>query len=424
MNDIAYKADRALFVRMSPPSSFSWAHAIAQWPAQKPLLFFRMGPRFSVLALEAIEGDSSNLASQPVMPLIPTAPSALPFLSGWMGVLPFGSPQELGRYPARLFQVRSALVWDHETGALYKTGVSNGSHLTSDWPDWLDPNLVLPIQKTNPFTLRVQGTDTEYLEKVRAIQKDIRQGRFYQLNLLRYFEVDDLHDGMELLGRFAQNAGPFASWCRLPDGFEMISFSPERFVGGAVVDSRMRFTTQPIKGTSARHADPGLDKELAQSLQQNPKDRAELAMITDLMRNDLHRVCQPGSVQVLQAFELQSFPHVHHLVATVMGTARPTLTWGQYGAALYPGGSITGAPKVEVMSAIAAYEQRDRGYFMGNFFAWDPQQGRFDSSILIRTVVKTCLENYAFAAGSGIILTSIPEQELAEITTKCAVIAG
>lgn len=274
------------------------------------------------------------------------------------------------------------------------------------------------------MTLESQGSDQDYLTTVAAVQEDIRAGRFYQLNLLRYFCLHGLHRGQQLLERFATHAGPFGSWLRLCDGLEVISLSPERFVQGSLDGGNFQVITQPIKGTAPRFSDSALDQEAAQGLLASPKDRAELAMITDLMRNDLFRVCRSGSVRVERPFELQSFANVHHLVSTVSGLVQPQMTWQPFWERLCPGGSITGAPKVEVMKAIRTYEGRDRGYFMGNFFAWDPGRGHLDSSILIRTVVKRPGGQYEFAAGSGIILGSEPEQEQAEIAAKSRVITN
>lgn len=402
---------------------------MAAWPGDRPLLFFRMGPRFSVMALAAAECPPAAIGQK----LLVQAPAPdrrgaqcpdLPFFTGFMGILPYGSPQECGDFTPRIFAVSAALVWDHETGVTYLTHQQGAGEFAGGLAPWFRPWETGLPPAGPPMTLESQGSDQDYLATVAAVQEDIRAGRFYQLNLLRYFRLHGLHRGQQLLERFATHAGPFGSWLRLCDGLEVISLSPERFVQGSLDGGNFRVITQPIKGTAPRFSDSALDQEAAQGLLASPKDRAELAMITDLMRNDLFRVCRSGSVRVERPFELQSFANVHHLVSTVSGWVQPQMTWQTFWERLCPGGSITGAPKVEVMKAIRTYEGRDRGYFMGNFFAWDPGRGHLDSSILIRTVVKRPGGQYEFAAGSGIILGSEPEQEQAEIAAKSRVITN
>ena len=145
-------------------------------------------------------------------------------------------------------------------------------------------------------------------------------------------------------------------------------------------------------------------------------------MIVDLMRNDLHRVCQPHSVEVTDPGSLHSFRHVHHLIADIGGYLRRDLSLGDILRALCPGGSITGAPKIEVMKAIDSYEPSTSGYFMGNICYFDPVTNYFDSSILIRTVVKLGANPYRFAAGSGLTINSSFSQEWAEIAAKSKVV--
>ena len=144
-------------------------------------------------------------------------------------------------------------------------------------------------------------------------------------------------------------------------------------------------------------------------------------MIVDLMRNDLARIARRGTVSVPVPGRLVSAPTIHHLEAVVTARLAPGLTLGAFLAAVCPGGSITGAPKREVMTAIRAAEGRPRGYFMGHAFYLD-DGGAFDSSILIRTLVKDGRNAYAFAAGSGIVTRSDPHRELAEIDAKCRVV--
>jgi len=156
-------------------------------------------------------------------------------------------------------------------------------------------------------------------------------------------------------------------------------------------------------------------------LQCSTKDRAELHMIIDLMRHDLYGASVPGTVRVLHAGRLLSLASVHHLEAEVCATLRPGITIGALLAAVCPGGSITGAPKQEVMLAIRAYEDRPRGYFMGHaFYAADG--GGFDSSILIRTLVQQGAGSFEYAAGGGLVIGSDPVGERREIAAKSRVV--
>ena len=205
-------------------------------------------------------------------------------------------------------------------------------------------------------------------------------------------------------------------------GLRLASFSPERFVRAWPAADGVHAETAPVKGTAARGRDAAADQALGAALLASPKDRAELHMIVDLMRNDLGRVSLPGSVAVPVATQLDSHVNVHHLSARVTSRLRPQLTLVELLAAICPGGSITGAPKREVMGAIRSYEARARRYFMGNLFYLD-DRGRFDSSILIRTLVAEAPgEPWEMATGSGIVIGSDPERERAEIAAKCGVV--
>jgi para-aminobenzoate synthetase component 1 len=144
-------------------------------------------------------------------------------------------------------------------------------------------------------------------------------------------------------------------------------------------------------------------------------------MIIDLMRNDLNRICVPGTVKVKDANRLVSFINVHHLVGAVTGQLRDGLKIQDFLTALCPGGSITGAPKIEVIRAIREFEGRPRGFFMGHAFMLD-ESGTFNSSILIRTLQKVAGKDYEFSAGSGIVIHSDPKSERFEIDAKCNVL--
>ena len=327
--------------------------------------------------------------------------------------------------PPRIFQVERALVVNHRTGvpAIRSSGRSAQWALSPE----IESAVVRALKRVDgalpsppPLGLRPAESTASYLSKVARVLEDIHAGRYYQLNLLRYFTVDPAPELAWLLARLDAVGGTFSALAILDD-LELCSFSPERFVA---VDPDLKCEARPIKGTAARDlSDQGRDLAAAAALVTSVKDLAELHMIVDLMRNDLARISLPGTVSVAEANALVTTPTVHHLEARVCSRLPAGLTLGALLAALCPGGSITGAPKIEVRSAIAALEGRSRGYFMGHAFYLDAA-GRFDSSILIRTLVRWGDHPWEYAAGSGLVVGSDPALEAAEIDAKCSVVAA
>jgi para-aminobenzoate synthetase component 1 len=261
-----------------------------------------------------------------------------------------------------------------------------------------------------------------YEAGVADIVRRIAAGEIFQANIARAWTGALVEDAtpFDLFARLvADSPAPFAAYLRLP-GRALVSNSPERFI--AVVDGEVR--AEPIKGTRPRGATAGDDSALARELLASLKDRAENLMIVDLMRNDLSRVCTPGSVAAPVLCELRSFANVHHLVSVVTGALKPGLGAAQVLRATFPPGSITGAPKVQAMKVIAGWEA-PRGPFYGSLF-WASPDGGFDSSVLIRTLA--CVEmpdgwTVEARAGGGIVADSDPAEERRETEAKIAAIA-
>lgn len=268
-------------------------------------------------------------------------------------------------------------------------------------------------------TVQWQATETDqsYLKKVKACLNDIKAGRYYQINLLRYF---DTKEPLCLHSCYENHAGPCAAWWKLPD-CELVSFSPEDFVSARQTSQGLILRAEPIKGTISVSQCETQDRKNRKILADSVKDQAELHMIVDLMRNDLNRVCEQGSVRVLDKGSLHSFSNVHHLIAKVEGRLSKELELAVLIEALCPAGSITGAPKIEVMQAIEEYEDRPRDYFMGHVVLLDRGSSQFSSSILIRTVYTKGYDIH-FAAGSGLVIGSQPELEMEEIFHKGRVV--
>ncbi len=259
----------------------------------------------------------------------------------------------------------------------------------------------------------VSNMDKErYVESFNRIKHYIREGDCYQVNLAQRFSIPVHGDGWDVYLQLRRsNPAPFSGFMRVPDGC-ILSSSPERFLN--VVNGIVE--TKPIKGTIRRSVFAYEDKALAAQLLESEKDRAENLMIVDLLRNDLGKNCQVGSVAVPKLFSLESFATVHHLVSTVTGRLAP----GRHALDLlrgcFPGGSITGAPKLRAMEIIEELEPHRRYVYCGalGYVGFD---GAMDTNIAIRTAVQ-CGNQVHFWAGGGIVADSTAESEYDECFIK------
>jgi para-aminobenzoate synthetase component 1 len=269
-----------------------------------------------------------------------------------------------------------------------------------------------------PFRAR-KVLDTEsgvtFGEKVQAIRDAIRRGDVYQVNLTRQ-ESWEVRGALPVFARrlFDANPAPFSAFIA-DRRFQIVSSSPERFLrreNGHVF-------SQPIKGTAPRSGDPAEDRRLADALLACPKNRSELAMIVDLIRNDLSRFCVPGSVRVESFPSLESFANVHHLVATVAGEPGAGAGLGETMAAMFPCGSITGCPKLSAMRFIREIEPAVRGVYTGavGWVSGDGLQMDFNVAIRTCTVADGLLR---FGVGGGIVWDSDPRDEYEETVHKGA----
>src|SRR5690606_36000825 len=257
-------------------------------------------------------------------------------------------------------------------------------------------------------------TRAAYNHAFGRVQQHIRRGDCYQVNLTQRFEAPAEGDAWHAYLRLRSiNPAPFAAYLDLPFG-KIACSSPERFllVQGDHVE------TKPIKGTRPRSADPVRDRELAEELRASTKDRAENVMIVDLLRNDLGKCCVPGSVRASKLFDVESFASVHQLVSTVEGR----LVSGRHAldllGACFPGGSITGAPKVASMQIIEQVEPHRRSVYCGaiGYIGFD---GDMDTNIAIRTLVQ-CGDRVYTWAGGGIVADSNVDAEYQESLDKAA----
>ncbi len=266
---------------------------------------------------------------------------------------------------------------------------------------------------------RSNVTRPDYLQMIDAIKEEIREGNTYQTNLTRRIvaELAAESSSTAIFRRLrSRHPAPFSAYIKRP-GSTVISASPERFFK----IENGKISASPIKGTRPRGADAIADERLRKQLLNSEKDRAENTMIVDLLRNDLGRVCEFGSVAVKSLCEIEEHPSLFHLVSTINGTLRANLTFTEILTALFPCGSITGAPKLSTMRIINLLEQTPRGLSMGAIGYYIPASfgigESLDLSVAIRTmVIKDQIAT--FNVGGGIVIDSDPEKEWDETVTK------
>ncbi len=252
-----------------------------------------------------------------------------------------------------------------------------------------------------------------YLRAVSQVKEHIARGDVYQANLTQRFDAPFDADPWLLYRAIAKTTpAPRSAYVEVP-GLAVASASPEIFVD---VDRFGRAETRPIKGTRPRGATPADDERTATELLASAKDRAELVMIVDVLRNDLGRVARTGSVAVPELLALRSYAAVHHLVARVTAELRAGVTPSELLAAVFPGGSVTGAPKERAIEILRAIEPCPRGLYTGSLF-WFDDDGGMASSILIRSAIVTAGRVH-IGAGGGIVADSEPEAEWSEANAK------
>ena len=267
---------------------------------------------------------------------------------------------------------------------------------------------IKPIKLTSNFTKQ------EFENAVQKVRDYIRSGDIYQANLTQRFSGQTTLSSYELyrdLRRFSP--APFGAFLNF-DKFHILSNSPERFI--KCIDRKLE--TRPIKGTRPRGKDEAEDLKLREELVNSEKDRAELLMIVDLERNDLSRVSKVGSVKVPELFVIEPYANVNHLVSTVVGTLKDDYSVVDVIKATFPGGSITGAPKIRSMEIIEELEPTKRNVYTGSigYIGFD---GNMDLNIAIRTIVKQD-ENVYFQVGGGMTWGSNPSDEYQETLDKAA----
>lgn len=280
--------------------------------------------------------------------------------------------------------------------------------LTSPIPH---PSSLIP---QNPsISPRISRSD--YLDTVQTIRQHILRGDIYEMNFCQEFFAENYQ--LDAASTFRKlnclGKAPFSTYYRLNDRY-LLCASPERFLKKA----GQKLLSQPIKGTMRRGRTAEEDATLRQQLHHSPKDRSENVMIVDLVRNDLARSCQAGTVQVEELFGVYQFEQVFQLISTVTGGLEPGVHPVDAIRRAFPMGSMTGAPKVRSMELIEAYEQTKRGLYSGAVGYFSPQ-GNFDFNVVIRSILYNSFNSYlSFQAGGAIVFDSVPELEYEECLLK------
>ncbi|MGY3569465.1 aminodeoxychorismate synthase component I [Vibrio paucivorans] len=347
----------------------------------------------------------------------------LPFIGGAVGYFAY----DLGRHVETLPSVAEsdinapdmavgiydwAVIADHHNKAAWLVGVE----LEARW-QWLSTHLEKTLSsKSQSFQLqgnwRSNMSQQSYAEKFAQVQEYLLSGDCYQINLAQRFSADYQGSEWDAYKKLEQvNLAPFSAFIRTENA-AILSVSPERFL--QVHDNKIE--TKPIKGTRPRSDDPTIDARYANDLAHAEKDQAENLMIVDLLRNDVGRVAKPGSVHVPKLFDIESFPAVHHLVSTIRAELDVQYSPADLLRASFPGGSITGAPKVRAMEIIEELEPHRRSAYCGSI-GYISRHGRMDTSITIRTLVAEQNRIYAWAGG-GVVADSQCDSEYQETLDK------
>jgi para-aminobenzoate synthetase component I len=308
-------------------------------------------------------------------------------------------------------------AWEGELAEWRDATVRSLSSRTSAYRNDPQGGLDTPAPPALDRRVRWHETDEQYLAAIAACQEAIREGEAYQLCLTTEAEVEGAFDPEEIYARLrAQSPSHHGALLRIGE-VSLLSSSPERFleVGpgpGAIV------RTHPIKGTRPRDPDAASDARLRDELIASEKERAENIMIVDLMRNDLARVSEPGSVTVPSLLDVESYAQVHQLVSSIEGRLRPGLDGIDAIAACLPAGSMTGAPKQRATEILDALEGRARGLYAGAF-GYLGRDGRVDLAMTIRSIVLDG-RRATIGTGGGITALSVPGEEIAEARLKAA----
>lgn len=354
------------------------------------------------------------------------APYTSPFCGGVIGYLSYDfgaalndkqyeiSESEKFKLPAANFGLYAwALITDHESCQTY---LLFHPTVTEDNRDKIEKKFSTPSLESNSFKLTAPFSASqlydEYKVKLESIQKHIKDGDTYQINYSIRFTAKYTGSTWSAYKKIREKCPtPFSAYISTDEG-AISSHSPERFV--SLINGQIE--TRPIKGTRPRNSEHQKDMRAIESLKSSEKDRSENLMIVDLLRNDIGKISVIGSVKVPELMVVETYPNVHHLVSSITGILRDDIGVSDLICATFPGGSITGAPKISAMQIINNLEGSPRSIYCGSILYID-SRGNMDSSITIRTLL---LENGNVHCwgGGGIVAESVTHEEYEEILAK------
>ena len=354
----------------------------------------------------------------------------LPFIGGAIGYfsydlgrslekIPISSENDLDLPDLKVGIYTWAIIVDHKIKKSVLVGDKNDLRTRREWNDLIrfvtDKNSLKKRQKFNVLSeVTSNMSKADYSDSFAKIKSYIREGDCYQVNLAQRFNATvqgNPWEAYQMLRRI--NPSPFSAYLNYQD-FQILSNSPERFL--SVHDQMVQ--TKPIKGTRPRSENNEIDDALMRELINSKKDQAENVMIVDLLRNDISKNCELGSVKVPKLFDIESYPNVHHMVSTITGKLRDNRSAIDLLRGSFPGGSITGAPKVRSMQIIEELEPHRRGIYCGSI-GYISNDGNMDTNIAIRTILHKNQKMY-FYAGGGIVYDSDAEAEYQETFDKAA----
>ena len=360
--------------------------------------------------------------------------SNIPFVSGAIGYFSY----EIGRILEKLPDTSSEdfsipdsififfdnlIIFDLQKRKIYITGIGQIEEaknsilkIEKSIEDYKEDEEIIGEDSTNTFFSNFNKDD--YEKSVSLLKNYIRSGDVYIANMTRQIWCDNKEDAFKIYQKLrSRNKAPFSAYMNFKD-FQIISSSPERFL--SITDGLVQ--TRPIKGTRPRGKNHEEDEKNKSELMNSEKDKSELLMIVDLERNDLSKVCKPNSVKVTELFKLEEYETVFHLVATIEGKLKENVSPVKCIRECFPGGSITGAPKIRAMEIIEELENLKRNIYTGSIGYFD-LRGNSDFNIVIRTIVKK--DNKAYlGVGGGITWESIESDEWFETIDKAKALMG
>lgn len=383
--------------------------------------------RYSLLALRPgkhVRSDGFDALEEQLA----NSPGDNMWLDGWFGYLGYGLKNSLEQLfqdtpslhfplpPLWMVQYRLVLVFDHETETLEAWAATAEDLAAIPQPA---PYASVPPVKVESLSSNMTGE--AYLEKVRQVKAAIAAGDLYQANVTRKFYGELSHNASPIhlfQALCTISPAPYSALMKLEERY-ILSSSPEQFLA---LTAEGKAITRPIKGSARRSADPQEDERIKEQLAHSEKNQAENLMIVDLMRNDLARSCEPGSVKVEKLFDMTSYATIHHLASTISGQKRASVSPLALIKACFPPGSMTGAPKISAMQLCSVLEKDERGVYSG-CLGWLGGDGSAELSVVIRTLLLTG-NRFEFQVGGAIVADSDPEEERQETFSKARALAA